>query len=160
MVKNNLKALFFHIALSLVSIIGYIMVIKQTGIVDWATNKAYEEHMMKMLFLSIMMIMVVAFLYYAFASRFLEPQGNVFKNLISVGSVSILGVILWFLIYPLSQLEPWQQSNIWTLHSIYLGFTTILVNEVDWLEGEIPTILMIGSFIPSLIMGLAIKKKI
>lgn len=159
MLKNNLKAFFFHIALSLIGFVSYIMLIKQTGIVDWATNKAYEIHMLKMMVLSIMILLGVSFLYYAFASRFLEPQGSVFKNLLSVSCVSIIGVLFWLTIYPLSQLDPWQHSNIWSLHSIYIGFTTMLISEVDWMESVVPTVLLIGSFLPSLIMGLAIKKK-
>lgn len=155
MLKNNLKSLCFHIALCFTYFLGYVIQMSYFGVTEWVDVKAYESHMIKLVILAIVLTILASFLYYFFARKFLEDQGSLLKNLVSVSSVSIFCILLWLLVYPAAQLEVFSKLNLWSVYALFIGFATFIVESID---GDIPIILLISAFLPSLMMGVSIKK--
>ncbi|MBZ9689705.1 hypothetical protein G9F72_025845 [Clostridium estertheticum] len=92
----------------------------------WATEEAARNHHYNMMFVAIAIIAVAVILYYLLGSVRLIDQGNIYKNLFSVSSVAILGVLLWANAFNIDRIGPSNRllnSQLWQYYTMYNGYS-------------------------------------
>jgi hypothetical protein len=159
LIKNNLKSLLIHIAISIPSLIVMFFFIIGQGQPKWASEEAARNHHNSMMFIAVIMIAVAVFLYYSLAGKHLTNQGSKYRNLLSVCLVGILGVGLWVVAFNADRMGPsniLSNSNLWERHNMYNGYSFFLI-----LESEINNayVFLISSFIPTIAMWVGIQRK-
>lgn len=157
LIKNNLKSLFLHITISIISIIVYICF--NLGQVKWASEEAARNHHNKMMVVAVIIIAVAVILYFYFAKRLLINQGNIYKNLFSVSLTTILGVFLWVAAFNADRIGPSNillNSQLWQNYAMYNGYSVFLVHE-SGINNVF--VFLLFSFIPTIIMWTGIGRK-
>jgi heme/copper-type cytochrome/quinol oxidase subunit 2 len=155
MISNNFKALFIHIFVSAISFYMYFTFNIKTGIAEYATPEAYQNHVNFMMTISVAIIVMAIILYYIGGRLLLKNQGKITRNLLSVSSVAVIGVVWWIVIYPISNLDAFSHSNIWETFAIYVSY---MLSLVDNLNKDMPSLLLVSTIVPSIIMTAGIKK--
>lgn len=155
MIINNFKSLMIHIFVSLISILLFFITNVLPGTPKWVTEEAYNAHKNKMTIISIVIIIIAVILYYSISRKILKKQGSTLKNILSVSVVAILGVFFWILAYIFAGSEGPGRSTLWQYYTLYNGYMVSLVENI-----EIKTmfILLLGTFVPSLVMSITITK--
>lgn len=157
MVKNNLKALIVHILMSIMCIAVYIIFNSSTP--KWVSEEAATRHHYEMVQISLIVIIISLLLYYFVSRKFCSNQRSVLANIASVSLVSILGIFLWVIAFGIDLTGSSGRllnSELWVNYCSYNGYSMFLFDE---LEVNNPYIFLIASFIPTIIMGLGIKRK-
>lgn len=155
MISNNLKAVLIHIIVSAISFYMYFAFNIKVGIADYATPEAYQNHVNFMMAISVAIIIIAIILYFVGARLLLKNQGKLTRNLLSVSCVAVIGVIWWLVIYPISNLEAFSNSNVWMTYSIYVSYMLSLVVNVN---NDVPLLLLVSTIVPSVVMTAGIKK--
>jgi hypothetical protein len=155
MISNNLKAMLIHIIVSAISFYMYFAFNIKSGIADYATPEAYQNHVNFMMAISVAIIIIAIILYFVGARLFLKNQVKLTRNLLSVSCVAVIGVIWWLVIYPISNLEAFSNSNVWMTYSIYVSYMLSLVDNVN---NVMPLLLLVSTIVPSVVMTAGIKK--
>jgi len=156
MLKNNVKALIIHIFVNVISVFLYYMLAINVGVAEWVSEAAYNVHIDKMVMIGLVIVLMAFALYYIGGRVFLRDQGWLWKNILSVSSVFIIGFIWWLMILPLSNLEVFSKANVWQTFSMY---TSYMLTLIDYLEVDIPILLLLSLMLSTLLMVLGIKKK-
>ncbi|MCA0386339.1 MAG: hypothetical protein LCH34_12150 [Firmicutes bacterium] len=156
MLKNNVKALTIHIFVNIISVLLYYMLVINVGVAEWVSEAAYKAHVDKMVIIGLVIALLAFALYFIGGRLFLRDQGRIWKNVLSVSSVFFLGFIWWLMILPLSNLEVFSKANVWQTFSIY---TSYMLTLIDYLEADIPILLLLCLMLSTLFMVLGIKKK-
>ena len=159
MIKNNLKSLLIHIAISIPSLIVFFFFVIGQGQPKWASAEAARKHHNSMMFIAVIMIAVAVFLYYSLAAKHLTNQGSKYKNLLSVSLTGIVGVVLWIVAFNADKIGASNislNSHLWERHNMYNGYSFFLI-----LESEINNayVFLISSFIPTIAMWVGIQRK-
>lgn len=154
--SNNLKAFLIHIFVNVISVFLYYMLAINVGVAEWVSEAAYNAHIEKMVMIGLVIVLMAFALYYIGGRVFLRDQGWLWKNILSVSSVFIIGFIWWLMILPLSNLEVFSKANVWQTFSIY---TSYMLTLIDYLEADIPILLLLCLMLSTLFMVLGIKKK-
>lgn len=155
MISNNFKALFIHIIVSAISFFMYFTFNIKAGIAEYATPEAYQNHVNFMLAISVAIIVIAIILYYIGARLLLKNQGKLTRNFLSVSSVAVIGVVWWLVIFPISELEVFSNSNVWETFSIYVLY---MLSLVDNLKNDMPLLLLVSAVVPSIVMTAGIRK--
>lgn len=155
MIINNFKSLMIHIFVTIISIFLFFITNVLPGTPKWATEEAYNAHKNKMIIISIVIIIIAVILYYIISRKVLRKQGSTFKNILSVSAVAILGVYFWMFAYILAGSEGPGRSALWQSYTVYNGYMVSLVENI---EIKNMFILLLGTFVPSLVMSIAITK--
>jgi len=154
--SNNLKAFLIHIFVNVISVFLYYMLAINVGVAEWVSEATYKAHVDKMVMIGLVIVLMAFALYYIGGRVFLRDQGWLWKNILSVSSVFIIGFIWWLMILPLSNLEVFSKANVWQTFSIY---TSYMLTLIDYLEVDIPILLLLCLMLSTLFMVLGIKKK-
>jgi cytochrome bd-type quinol oxidase subunit 2 len=144
LVKNNLKSLFIHIAISIPSLIAFFYF--NMAQPKWASEEAARNHHNNMMVVAFIIIVIAVLLYYSLAGKRLINQESTYKNLFSVSLVGILGVILWIVAFNADKIGP---SNI-------------LLNSQFWESYNMYSnayLFLFFSFVPTIAMWVGIQKK-
>jgi hypothetical protein len=123
MIKNNMKSIFIHIAISILSLVTYIPF--HLSSVSWVSEKAAMQHHIYMLIIAITIIISALFLYYFFGGMFLKNQGSIFKNIMSVSITGLIGVFLWLIAFSIDLTggaKMLLNSELWQLYSLYYSY--------------------------------------
>ncbi len=155
MISNNLKALLIHIIVNAISFFLYFTFNIKAGIAEYATPEAYQNHVNFMMAISVAIIVMAIILYYIGSRLLLKNQGKLIRNLLSVCCVSVIGVVWWLVIYPISNLEAFSNSNIWVTYSIYVSYMLSLVDNVT---NDMPLMLLVSALVPSIVMSTGVRK--
>ena len=156
MLTNNVKALIIHIFVNIISVFLYYILAINVGVAEWVSEATYKAHVDKMVMIGLVIVLMAFALYFMGGKLFLRDQGRLWKNISSVSSVFIIGFIWWLMILPLSNLEVFSKVNVWQTFSIY---TSYMLTLIDYLEADIPILLLLSLMLSTLFMVLGIKKK-
>ncbi|GAA0729411.1 membrane protein [Clostridium malenominatum] len=157
MIKNNIKSFLIHIVISISSIIIFIAF--NTSQVKWISEEAAKNHQYSMIFIAAVSSIIAIVLYYLLGKKFLTQYRSIYKNILSVSLVAILGGVLWGIAFNILITETSDillNSELWKIYSIYNGYSLFLINEC---KINNPYLYLLFSFIPSIVMGLGIKYK-
>lgn len=157
LIKNNLKSLFIHIAISLTSLIVFFYF--NMGQPKWASEEAARNHHNNMMAVAFIIIAVAVVLYYSLAGKRLINQGDTYKNLFSVSLVGILGVVLWIVAFNGDRIGPSNillNSQLWERYYMYNGYSFFLIDESGINSAYL---FLLFSFIPTISMWAGIQKK-
>ena len=157
MIKNNLKSLLIHIAISIPSLI--VMFFFVMGQPKWASEEAANKHHISMMFIAVIMIAVAVFLYYSLAGKHLTNQGSKYRNLLSVSLTGIVGVVLWIVAFNADKIGPSNillNSHLWERYNMYNGYSFFLIHESEINNAYV---FLISSFIPTIVMWVGIQRK-
>ena len=157
MISNNFKAILIHIIVSAISFYMYFMFNIKAGIADYATPEAYQNHMNFMMAISVAIIAIAIIIYYVGARLLLKNQIKLTRNFLSVSSVAVIGIVWWFVIYPISKLDAFNNANVWETYSIYVSYMLSLVDNV---KNDMPLMLLMSTIVPSIVMTFGIRKVI
>lgn len=155
MISNNFKAILIHIIVNAISFFLYFTFNIKAGIADYATPKAYQNHMDFMMAISVAIIVMAIILYYVGGRLLLKNQGKLTRNFLSVSSVAVIGIVWWFVIYPISKLDAFSNANVWQTYSIYVSY---MLSLVDNAKNDMPLLLLMSTIVPSIVMTFGIKK--
>jgi hypothetical protein len=157
LVKNNLKSLLIHIAISIPSLIIFFYF--NMAQPKWASAEAANNHHNNMMFVAFIIIVIAVVLYYSLAGKRLINQGSTYKNLFSVSLVGILGVVLWIVAFNGDRIGPSNvllNSQLWERYNMYNGYSFFLIHESEINNAYL---FLFFSFIPTIAMWAGIQKK-
>lgn len=157
MIKNNLKSLLIHIAISIPSLI--VMFYFNMRQIKWDSPEGARNHHNSMMFIAVIMIAVAVFLYYSLAGKHLTNQGSKYKNLLSVSLTGIVGVVLWIVAFNADRIGPSNillNSHLWERYNMYNGFSFFLIHESEINNAYV---FLVSSFIPTIAMWVGIQRK-
>jgi hypothetical protein len=158
LIKNNLKSLFLHIAISIVSFIVFFFF--NSAQPKWASEEAARNHHISMMIVAVTIIAVAVILYFLIARMNFINQGNICNNLLSVSLTAILGVVLWVVSFSADGIGPGNfllNSELWQNYAMYNGYSFFLVHEAGINNVYV---FLLFSLIPTIIMGTGIRRKI
>ena len=130
MVKNNLKSLFIHIAISITSLIAFFYF--NMAQPKWASEEAARNHHNNMMVVAFIIIVIAVVLYYSLAGKRLINQGSTRKNLFSISLVGILGVELWIVAFKGDRIGSSNillNSQLWERYNMYNRYSFFLIDE-------------------------------
>jgi hypothetical protein len=155
MIKNNIKSIFIHIVISILSLITYIPF--HVSAVKWVSEEAAMKHHISMLFIAITIIIAALFLYYFFGGMLLINQESNFKNIFSVSITVLIGIFLWFTAFNIDLTGGTKillNSELWQLYTLYYSYCLFFVDEASIGTAYI---MLVFCVLPILAMLLGIK---
>jgi membrane protein implicated in regulation of membrane protease activity len=155
MIKNNLRAMFIHLGISLVAIA--VSMSFGTSTAKWVSEEAARAHKMQIIFMSLVVLGIALFLYYYFAKKFLSRHEDRLKNILSVSSPALIGILFWIILAISHGLgDGFLNNESWFVYGLYNGYGLWSV----WNLGlSSPLLLLLLSVLPSIFMTAGISAK-
>lgn len=157
MIKNSLKSFLIHIAISVISIVVFI--IFNSTQVKWVSEEAAKQHHYSMMIVAFTMIVVACILYYLLARKFLTNQGSIYRNLLATSLIAVLGIFLWIVAFNINLTGPSNyllNSELWQFYSMYNGYSLFFLNESG---SNNPYMFLFFSFVPTIAMAIGMQRK-
>lgn len=156
--KNNIKALWIHIFINIISLFIAICI----HFPQWDSSFIYK--------LIATSVTILGILSYLKMGSLMQDKGNWIKNIVSVSMIWFIGVLLWILCYLIiKHTVPasggyHMERLIWFIYIIYYEnlFLTVSVFCKSWdsLMNNLPLIFLPISFLPTILfwIGMELRK--
>lgn len=150
MIKNNIIAFVFHIVLCILLTISGM----------WFFNNSSESNsIFATILLIILAPLVYLFLGYFFTKyNIFKTQNIKLKNLISVSSISVIGVMIWIFCYATVGFVQGDSGMEWILNIIYATpfITTMsILSDINIINVFLEMFLL--AFLPSILLWIGIE---
>lgn len=157
MIKNNIKALIIHFAITFLCVVFSMFGMASSA--KWASEEAAQNHHFNMMVVALVILCCAILLYFFMSKRYCSKQKNIIYSFISVSLVAITGILFWasaFSRSPAGLGGRLLNSSIWENYSLYIGYSFMFLYE-----GGInnPYIFLIMCFVPSVVMSLGTRYK-
>lgn len=157
MVRNNVRAMGAHIAVSIVSFCIYFGAHVSTGFIRYSNIESFQPFQGKMFFLSSLIFLLAISAYYYIGRHFLVSLGGIGKNMKSVALTFYIGIILFALSMFFGGINGFAVNTAFGSWEWYLLFNAYALPIVFDFGIKNWIVLLMLSTLPSFIMGMSMK---
>jgi len=157
LVRNNIRALIAHLAVSLLSFGVYFGAHISTGFIKYSNISSFEPFAGKMFFLSSLILVLAMSAYYYIGRHFLISLGGIGKNMKSVALTFYIGMGLFLLSVFFGGVNGFAVNTAFGSWEWYLLFNAYALPIVFDFGIKNWVMLLTLSMLPSFVMGLSMK---
>lgn len=152
MMKNNLKALFLHLIIVILSFIFLVIFVATGPILD-----KYITNTISRVFIGVALI-----LFYIYFGTLLDKNTDKKYDFLVGTFIGVIGIVLWLYMFSKAGVDlfetiPKEISEYWIVMNIY--YTPFTLIKIFFGLPNIPILSLITNLIPTLLLGLGLKYK-